>query len=143
MEDDNIKKLFADYNPPVSSNVRFISALKSKMNSVEIIRQHTAERRRRIKIALTISALSGFAVGVILTLLLPYITAFLAEWHPQIPDMVTAFNMTFNISFVRTFIEHLSIIVWTLAGVITLLATLQTYSLSMSLLRSRTNENGN
>ncbi len=136
MEDAKIKQLFSDFNPDISSNVRFMSALRSRMNSVEMVKLHTAERRRRSKIAVMLSALAGFAAGVLLTLLMPYVTAYLAEWHPHIPDMVSIFRIDLNISFVRAITDHLTILAWTLAGIITVLTTLKTYSLSMSLLRT-------
>ncbi len=73
MEDDKLKDIFRDFDPDLSSSLQFISKLQRNMEAVEIVRQYNAALRRRNKLAVAIAGLCGFAVGVTLTLLYPFI----------------------------------------------------------------------
>lgn len=79
MEDDKLKQLFSDFNPPLSDDGLFMSRLESRLDSVELVRRQHAVLRRRRTIAVAISAVAGFVTGVIFTLLLPYIASAAAD----------------------------------------------------------------
>lgn len=60
MEDDKLKSLFSDFNPTLFSDFQFMKAFEEKMRSVEIIKEHTAQVRKRYKYAAAIAAVVGF-----------------------------------------------------------------------------------
>ncbi len=57
MEDDKLKSLFTNFEPELSSDFKFMNKLERNLNSVEIIKRHTAEVRSRNKKAVAIAAL--------------------------------------------------------------------------------------
>ncbi len=63
MEDDKLKSLFTNFEPELSSDFKFMNKLERNLNSVEIIKRHTAEVRSRNKKAVAIAAFAGFIVG--------------------------------------------------------------------------------
>ncbi|MDE5806626.1 MAG: hypothetical protein K2H76_00800 [Muribaculaceae bacterium] len=73
MDDDKLKNMFREFNPDLSSDFRFISQLKRSMDSVEIVREHTMEIKRRSRIAVIIAAAVGFICGILFSLFLPAI----------------------------------------------------------------------
>lgn len=65
MEDDKLKFLFTNFEPELSSDFKFMNKLERNLNSVEIIKRHTAEVRSRNKKAVAIAAFAGFIVGFV------------------------------------------------------------------------------
>ena len=41
-QDDNIKKLFEDFNPELSSRLDFMARLERNLDAVEIVKQHNS-----------------------------------------------------------------------------------------------------
>lgn len=73
-EDDKIKDLFSDFQPELStSDGDFLAQLRRSMAAVELVRRQHLARRRDSRKALAVAALTGFAVGVIFTLLIPFV----------------------------------------------------------------------
>lgn len=99
MDDDKIKALFNDFQPELSSSVAFMAKLQKNMETVEILKQHTFAVKKRNKIAVAIAALSGFAMGVILTLLFPLITSWALTFSLSLPHIYFS-SITINYSFV-------------------------------------------
>lgn len=73
MEEEKITDLFSNFQPELSSSFEFMTKLKRNMEAVEIVKQHNSTLRKRNRVAVAVAAVSGFLMGVALTLLLPLI----------------------------------------------------------------------
>lgn len=73
MEEEKITDLFSNFQPELSSSFGFMTKLKRNMEAVEIVKQHNSTLRKRNRVAVAVAAVSGFLMGVALTLLLPVI----------------------------------------------------------------------
>lgn len=69
MEYDKIKDLFTDFNPELSSDAQFMSRLQRNMEMAELVKRQSAVFRKRNKTAVVVAALSGFVVGVLMTMI--------------------------------------------------------------------------
>ena len=72
-EDEALRALFANFNPPMQSSTDFMRCLDNKLNSVEIIKQRYAMERRRSKRAVVISGICGMVTGILLSAIFPSI----------------------------------------------------------------------
>lgn len=79
MDDDKIKQLFAAYEPELTSDNQFMERLQRKMQAVELIKEKTAEIRRKNRWAVKIAALTGFITGATFTLCFPYLSELLVN----------------------------------------------------------------
>lgn len=86
MEDDNIKKLFADFAPSLSSDSLFMAQLERRMQAVEMVKRHTAARHRASRIAVVVAAVAGFAMGALLSLFLPLLADRVSDISISVPD---------------------------------------------------------
>lgn len=73
MEEEKITDLFSNFQPELSSSFGFMAKLKRNMEAVEIVKQHNSTLRKRNRVAVAVAAVSGFLMGVALTLLVPLI----------------------------------------------------------------------
>lgn len=121
MEKDNFKEIFNSFNPALSSDADFMSTLQRSMNAVEIVRKRNAELHRRGKRAIVIASLAGFAAGVIMTILQPYIITWLGKIHLSlsIPS-----SQAVNIDY--------TLISWMATAIISSTIALNTYHMAMS-----------
>lgn len=79
--EDKIKDIFKEFDPELSSSFQFIAKLEKNMEAVEIVRQfHSAQKRRNLW-AVAIAGMAGFTVGVVMTLLFPFITEWIASFN--------------------------------------------------------------
>lgn len=94
MEENEIKELFARFEPEMAPDFEFMNRLEQNLDSVELIRQRSAQLRARSRRALHIAACAGFLVGVLTTLAIPHIAALLAALHlpfqPLLPWLTVA-----------------------------------------------------
>lgn len=90
MEDDKIKDLFCNFRPDLGPDALFMAKLEKSMEAIELVRRHTAALRRRNRIAVAVAAFAGFAVGVALTLLFPFVGAWCSTVHLSIPTVVAS-----------------------------------------------------
>lgn len=127
MDDDKFKSLFLDFEPVLSSDRLFMEKLKRNLNSVEIIKQHTAEVRARNKKAVVAAALVGFIVGFLLSLSLPYLSTTVSNWQLTLPDE----------SMLNVFADNFTIIAWLVIGGTSVLTALNTYEVSVTLLKPK------
>lgn len=127
MDDDKLKSLFLDFEPELSSDRLFMEKLQRNLNSVEIIKQHTAEVRARNKKAVVAAALVGFIVGFLLSLSLPYLSTTVSKWQLTLPDQ----------SILNVFADNFTIIAWLVIGGTSVLTALNTYEVSVSLLKPK------
>ncbi len=127
MEDDKLKSLFSNFEPGLSSDFQFINKLQQNLDSVEIIKQHTAEVRSRTKKAVGIAALVGFIVGFLFSLSLPYVIDVVANWQLTLPSE----------SILNAFATNFTIIAWLVIGGTSVFAAINTYEISISLLKPK------
>ncbi len=127
MEDDKLKSLFSNFEPELSSDFQFLNKLHRNLNSVEIIKRHAAEVRSRNKKAVAIAAFVGFIVGFLFSLSLPYLSNAVSDWQLTLPDE----------SMINTFANNFTIIAWLVIGSTSVLAAINTYEVSISLLKPK------
>jgi hypothetical protein len=99
MEDDKLRNLFNDFQPELSSSSQFMTKLQKNMEMVEILKQHDIALKKRNKLAVVIAAVSGFVMGVILTLLFPLITNWVSTFSVSLPHLHIS-KLTIDYSFV-------------------------------------------
>lgn len=127
MEDDKLKSLFSNFEPDMSSDFQFMNKLQKSLNSVEIIRQHTAEVRTRSKKAVAIAAVVGFIVGFLFSLSLPYLTEAVSNWQLTLPHE----------SILNSLANNFTTIAWLIIGGTSVIAALNSYEISLSLLKPK------
>lgn len=127
MEDDKLKKLFSDFEPELSSDLRFMDTLRRNLNSVEIIKRHTAEVRARNKAAVAVAAAVGFIVGFLFSLSLPILSAAVSDWQARLPGA----------SMLYALADNFTVIAWLVIGGTSVLAAINTYEVSLTLLKPK------
>lgn len=127
MEDDKLKSLFSNFEPELSSDFLFMNKLKRNLNSVELIKQHTVEVRSRSRKAVAIAAIVGFMVGFLFSLSLPYLSEAVSNWQLTLPSE----------SVMNFFANNFTIIAWLVIGGTSVFAALNSYELSLSLLKPK------
>ena len=127
MEDDKLKSLFSNFEPELSSDFLFMNKLKRNLNSVELIKQHTVEVRSRSRKAVAIAAIVGFMVGFLFSLSLPYLSEAVSNWQLTLPSE----------SVMNVFANNFTIIAWLVIGGTSVFAALNSYELSLSLLKPK------
>lgn len=69
------------------------------MEMVEILKQHDIALKKRNKLAVVIAAVSGFVMGIILTLLFPLIGNWVSTFSISLPHLQIS-SITIDYSFV-------------------------------------------
>lgn len=131
MEEEKIKSMFTNFDPELSSDFMFMSKLRQNLDSVEFVKQQTEELRARNKKAVAIAAAVGFIVGFLFSLSLPYLYNAVAKWQLSMPDT----------TLIHTFANYFTIIGWLAIGATSVFAALNTYELSLSLLKPKPTTN--
>lgn len=127
MEDDKLISLFSNFEPELSSDFLFMNKLQRNLNSVELIKQHTVEVRSRSRKAVAIAAVVGFIVGFLFSLSLPYLSEAVSNWQLTLPSE----------SVMNVFANNFTIIAWLVIGGTSVFAALNSYELSLSLLKPK------
>ena len=127
MEDDKLKSLFSNFEPELSSDFLFMNKLQRNLNSVELINQHTVAVRSRSRKAVAIAAIVGFIVGFLFSLSLPYLSEAVSNWQLTLPSE----------SVMNVFANNFTIIAWLVIGGTSVFAALNSYELSLSLLKPK------
>jgi hypothetical protein len=99
MDDDKLRNLFNDFQPELSSSSQFMTKLQKNIEMVEILKQHNIALKKRNKLAVVIAAVSGFVMGVILTLLFPLIGDWVSTVSVSLPHLYIS-PLTIDYSFV-------------------------------------------
>lgn len=89
IEDEQLRRLFADFNPPMSPASRFMERLEHDMQRVEMVKEATLRLQRRNRVAVVLAALAGFVAGVVFMALYPVFSQWMEEVRIAIP-VVTA-----------------------------------------------------
>lgn len=127
MEDDILRSLFSTFEPELSSDFQFMNKLQRNLNAVEIIKQQTADVHSRNKKAVAIAAIVGFIVGSLFSLSLPYLSDVVSHWQLTLPSG----------SMLKTFANNFITIAWLVIGSTAVLAALNSYEISLSLLNTK------
>lgn len=91
------------------------------MEAVELVKQRSTAVRKRNRIAVMVAALSGFATGVLLTLLLPLIK-----------DRVPTIDLNIPYIGLDSVAVDFQIIGWIAAALITTLTACNAYAITLS-----------
>lgn len=121
MEEDRLKDLFSDFQPELPSSFQFMARLQKNMEAVEIVKQHNLALSRRNKLAVAIAALSGFAMGVILTLL-----------FPLIGDWVSTFSISLPHLHVSSITVDYSFLAWIVMAGVCIITALNAYEIALA-----------
>lgn len=78
-QDDNIKKLFEDFNPELSSRLDFMARLERNLDAVEIVKQHNSASHKAGRRIAVMSGLAGVVVGLLLAMVMPYLRSALVH----------------------------------------------------------------
>jgi tetrahydromethanopterin S-methyltransferase subunit F len=124
-EDDEIKKIFAGFEPDISPDNAFMNRLLRNMEMVEDVKRQNLVLRKNNKIAMAVASLVGFVVGIVFTLVSPYVTETLSM-------IQVAMSLTTEPLIITT---GLVVISYALIGLISLVMIRYTYTTTFSLLR--------
>lgn len=74
MDDDkDIRDLFAGFEPDMSSDNLFMTRLRGRLHSVELLKEQQARMARRSRLAVVVAAATGFLMGMLFYALLPWL----------------------------------------------------------------------
>lgn len=121
MEDDNIRNLFNDFQPELSSSFQFMSKLKKNMEILEILKHREIALKKRNKLAVVIAAVSGFVMGIILSLLLPLIGNWVATFRVSLPHIQSS-SLTIDYSPLA----------WIVMAGVCIITALNTYEIALA-----------
>ena len=116
-EKDELRQLFAEFNPRMPGETDFVARLERRLSAIEDVRERSRLHFRRMKRAIVAAALFGVFVGVALTLSFPWILAGIAALLSGISPSITACAQTVS---------------WVIVSSATLLSAAAAYDLSLS-----------
>lgn len=125
-ENDEIKELFAGFNPQVGGSRDFMNRLSRNLDTIDMIKKHNIAVRRVNRMAAVIAVIAGFAAGVAATMLLPVLKA--AVGTVETPGISFFFMSTPDLVQAG---------LWLLVGVVSVLVALSAYDVSAGLLKAR------
>ncbi|MCH5231406.1 MAG: hypothetical protein J1F43_06380 [Muribaculaceae bacterium] len=124
MEDDQIRKLFEDYRPVLSSSSEFINETLHCLESYDIVKRSLDNRFRLSWWRSLASSLIGFLCGALLTFYFPYIREIIYTTYSYIfysvPDLS---NEVYNV------------LTWTFISLCIIFITIGSYTTSFTLSR--------
>lgn len=129
MDDNKLKSLFSEFNPELLSDVEFLSKLNNSLITIDLIKQHLTDTRLRNKLALVIGLVAGFIVGIMFSILLPYLKDIVSNWQMMQP----------NEPILNIFENNFTAIAYIVIGTTSVLATLNTYEVSLFLMKKKKN----
>lgn len=118
MEEDKLKDMFDAFRPELTSDSLFLARLRQNMDAVEIVRRRQEESRRRGRRAVLVAAITGFAVGAVLSALLPGLGELAGRISLDAPDSGTALMGWRTIG-------------WGVIGLASVLTSLNAYTLAL------------
>lgn len=114
---DELRELFAQFQPEMTSETEFISKLETRLAAIEDVRELNKSQYRRMKKAVGIAAAFGFIVGVVLTLSFPLIVSGISSLMNAVLPSISGASTT---------------IVWIVISIATGASALAAYDLSLS-----------
>lgn len=125
--DSEIRELFSGFNPKINSNDAFMSRLEENLDAVEMLKQSQERFKRNNYKAFVCAGITGFVVGVLTTLVFPYLEDLLIYFQNIIPGF----------AFKTYIFEYQSVVLWGIAGLASILAAHNVYDLSLSFFSSK------
>lgn len=117
MENDELKELFARFNPEMTSADDFIARLETRLSAVEDVKARSRMHSARMKKAVGIAIFFGFLVGVVLTASFPWIMAGVNALLSGISPSVS---------------EASTVVSWIVVSLATVFSAFAAYDLSLS-----------
>lgn len=128
MEDDQLKDLFAGFNPPMGDNNQFMSKLERNLLAVEFAKTHCAEARRKNRVAVIVASIVGFVCGVVFTLCYPYLLGLIDGFKDVSSDVAWAVD------------KYGDVMVWAVCSIATCVLTYASYDISQIALTLRSED---
>lgn len=116
-EDKDLRKIFNDFNPQLSSDRLFMVRLECKLKAMDAVKMQLEKSQRNHKRAIRITAVTGFIFGVVAALSYPMLYAFIA-------DLIS------SIGRVEILNEYLGIFTWIIICLLGSALTFTTYDLT-------------
>lgn len=131
-DDARIRQLFEGFNPPVhETSARFMDRLERGMRAVEFVREHNRSMRRANRPALAIAAITGFLMGVFLTLLAPVIARLVADIDISL----------FSTDSLKSAYTVYRVVIWIIIAATSALTAVNAYEISMAGIKARAEKN--
>lgn len=127
MEDDQIKDLFSQFRPELSSGRRFISRVQSQIAAIEAVKAEQRAMIARQKRALAIAAVVGMVVGVAVTLLVIWLgDGFASLRIPPVNLPLSFINLTTGLTV------DLRPLLWLIAAGAVTITAINAYTLALA-----------
>lgn len=117
VQDNELKALFSNFDPTLSSHKRFIINLHRRLETIELLHREMASIRRKNRRAVVMAAIAGFVAGVASCLLMP-----------SLASLMTALQIHNTSLSVAS--PEFSVLLWLLPAGVTLLTSLGIYNLT-------------
>lgn len=127
MDDDKFIELFQGFEPEMKSDDLFMSRLQNRLDNVELVKERNDEIVHRSRIAVVVAFVVGIVAGSLLSLAIPYISAFI---HSLCTDIAS----TAQIAYIS---GHELIIAWGIIAATASILAYNSYILTFSLLKKR------
>lgn len=128
MEDNQLKDLFAGFNPPMGDDNQFMSKLERNLQAVEFAKTHCAEARRKNRVAVIVASIVGFVCGVVCTLCYPYLLGLIDGFKDVSSDVAWAVD------------KYGDVMVWAVCSIATCVLTYASYDISQIALTLRSED---
>lgn len=128
MKDDQLKDLFAGFNPPMGDDNQFMSKLERNLQAVEYAKMHCAQTRRKNRVAVVVASFVGFVCGVVFTLCYPYLLSLVDGFKDVSLDVAWAVD------------KYGDVMVWAVCSIATCVLTYASYDISQIALTLRSED---
>ncbi len=128
MKEDQLKDLFAGFNPPMGDDNQFMSKLERNLQAVEFAKIHCAEARRKNRVAVIVASIVGFVCGVVFTLCYPYLLGLIDGFKDVSSDVAWAVD------------KYGDVMVWAVCSIATCVLTYASYDISQIALTLRSED---
>ncbi|MDE6463267.1 MAG: hypothetical protein K2L16_01360 [Muribaculaceae bacterium] len=130
-DDERLRGIFDSFHPAQTDTDDFMAALEARLDAVECIRSRQQADRRIMRLAIGAAAVTGLAVGVAATLLMPVASAAIA---PVVAAIGTSGS---DIAASLASPGTVTTLLWLTAAATATLASYNTYELTATLLRRK------
>lgn len=127
MDDDKLKNFFDNYTPALGSDRHFMNRLSRTLDAIEAVKAENTRLKALNRYAAIIGAIAGFAAGMLLAYVMPYLGQVIASMQPSLPSA----------SIIAFASANFKAVAWVITAGISVVAALNAYSLSATLLRAR------
>lgn len=126
-QDQQLSRLFSEFHPQMSGDAQFMRRLEMRIDSIEAVRAGMAEFRARQRRSVRVALVVGFAVGVMASVALPYITAMMRR-------LFEAFSGLDKFGILLT--ENSSYAAWIVVATASVLSSLSAYEFAGLMMRT-------